>query len=232
VSGGAIASAEAFSAHAEQYTALRRRLVPGYDAFYGAVVTVLGLLGRPGVGRVLDLGAGTGLLSAEVLRAFPDARIELLDGSEPMLREARERLGDAVGAVHVADMAGDLPEGPFDAVVSALAIHHLHDADKRALNRRVRAALRPGGVFVNAEQVAGPTPEMTEVYERRWADDARALGASEAELDAARQRMRHDRCADVESQLRWLREAGFGTVDCAYRSWGFAVLAAFKDGVA
>jgi tRNA (cmo5U34)-methyltransferase len=230
VSGGAIASAEAFSAHAAQYTALRRRLVPAYDAFYGAVVDVLGLVGGPGVRRVLDLGAGTGLLSAEVLRAFPTARIELLDGSEPMLREARERLGDAVGAVHVGNMAGDLPPGPFDAVVSALAIHHLHDADKRALNRRVRDALRPGGVFVNAEQVAGPTPEMTEVYERRWADDCRALGASEDELDAARERMRHDRCADVQSQLGWLREAGFATADCVYKSWRFAVLAAFRDG--
>jgi tRNA (cmo5U34)-methyltransferase len=229
VSGGAIASAEAFSAHAPQYTALRRRLVPGYDAFYGAVVDVLGLLGPPGVRRVLDLGAGTGLLSLAVSEAFPDARIELLDGSDPMLGEARQRLGAAAGAVHVADMAGDLPQGPFDAVVSALAIHHLNDADKRALNHRVLAALRPGGVFVNAEQVAGPTPEMTEVYERRWADDARALGASNAELDAARQRMRHDRCADAGSQLRWLREAGFGTVDCVYRSWGFAVLAAFRE---
>ena len=57
----------------------------------------------------------------------------------------------------------------------------------------------------------------------------RALGATEAELDAARERMRHDRCLDVEAQLRWLREAGFAATDCVYKSWRFAVMAGFKE---
>jgi len=155
--------------------------------------------------------------------------VELLDGSKPMLREARARLRDTVGAVHVQDMAGPLPDGPFDAIVSALAIHHLEHDDQRSLMRRAHERLRPGGVFVNAEQVSGPTPELTALYELRWAQDCRALGASEAELDAARERMRHDRCLDVEAQLRWLREAGFAPADCVYKSWRFAVMAGFKE---
>jgi tRNA (cmo5U34)-methyltransferase len=167
-------AAQAFSAHAAQYTALRRRLVPGYDAFYGAVIDSLALV-RGGMRRVLDLGAGTGLLSAHVREAFPDARIELLDGSEPMLREARERLGPGVAAVHVRDMADPLPDGPFDAIVSALAIHHLEDEAKRELMRRAHDALRPGGAFINAEQVSAPTPALDAVYEHRWAQDCRAL---------------------------------------------------------
>jgi tRNA (cmo5U34)-methyltransferase len=226
----ASAAAQAFSAHAAEYTALRRRLVPGYDAFYGAVVDSLALV-RGGVRRVLDLGAGTGLLSAHVREAFPDARLELLDGSEPMLREARERLGSGVAAVHVRDMADPLPEGPFDAIVSALAIHHLEDASKRALMRHAHEALRPGGAFINAEQVSAPTPALDAVYEHRWAQDCRALGASLQELDGARERMRHDRCADTESQLRWLREAGFTTADCVYKSWRFAVMFGVKGGL-
>jgi tRNA (cmo5U34)-methyltransferase len=226
---GPIPSAEAFSAHAAEYTARRRRLVPVYDAFYGAAVDVLRLLGQDGVGRVLDLGAGTGLLSEQVVQTFPQARVELLDGSEPMLREARGRLGAAVSAVHLADMAGTLPSGPFDAVVSALAIHHLEHQDKRALNARVHGVLRPGGVFVNAEQVSAPTPELTEIYEARWADECRALGATEQELAEARERMRHDRCIDVEPQLRWLREAGFAPADCVYKHWRFAVMVGFKE---
>jgi tRNA (cmo5U34)-methyltransferase len=222
------AAAAAFSAHAPDYTGLRRRLVPGIDAFYGAVVDVLRLL-DPGPARVLDLGAGTGLLSGLVADAFPGATIELLDASEPMLHEARQRLGAATGAVHVADMAGLLPEAPFDAVVSALAIHHLDDHHKRELFARVHGVLRPGGVFVNAEQVAAPSPALTDVYERMWVRDCQALGASEAELDGARERMRHDRCVDVETQIRWLREAAFVPVDCVYKSWRFAVMAGFKE---
>ena len=222
------AAAAAFSAHAPKYTALRRRLVPCYDQFYGAVVDVLSLSAQP-PRRVLDLGAGTGLLSAAVLAAFPDVSIELLDGSEAMLGEAAERLGDAVTAVHVADMAAPLPDGPFDAIVSALAIHHLEDADKRRLFARARESLVAGGVFVNAEQVAGPTAELTAIYTSTWERDCRALGATEEELDDARERMRHDRCADVESQLRWMRDAGFTAADCVYKSWRFAVLAGFKE---
>jgi tRNA (cmo5U34)-methyltransferase len=223
------AAAQTFSAHAAEYTALRRRLVPGYDAFYDAAVAGLALVDGE-VRRVLDLGAGTGLLSARVRAAFPDARLELLDGSELMLREARERLGTSVAAVHVQDMAAPLPDGPFDAIVSALAIHHLEDAGKRQLMRRVHDALRPGGAFINAEQVSAPAPELSAVYERRWEDDCRVLGATTDELAAARDRMRHDRCSDVDSQLRWLGEAGFSTTDCVYKSWRFAVIVGLKGG--
>jgi tRNA (cmo5U34)-methyltransferase len=226
---GGLGSVQAFSAHAADYDALRRRLVPEYDAFYGAVVEVLERVGGE-VRRVLDLGAGTGLLSAEIAGAMPGVEIELLDASEPMLALAERRLGDAVRAVHVADMSGSLPEGPFDAVVSALAIHHLEHSDQRALMTRVHGALRPGGMFVNAEQVDAPTPELTAVYAQRWAEDCRALGATEEEIGGARERMRHDRCTDAETQLRWLRDTGFAASDCIYKSWRFAVLTAQKEG--
>jgi tRNA (cmo5U34)-methyltransferase len=222
------AAAAAFSAHAPQYTALRRRLVPDYDRFYGAVIDVLSLSERP-PRRVLDLGAGTGLLSAAVLAAFPDVSLELLDGSEAMLTEAEQRLGDAVDAVHVADMAGPLPQGPFDAIVSALAIHHLDDADKRRLFSCAEQALVAGGVFINADQVAGPTGELTEIYTATWERECRALGATDDELEAAYGRMRYDRCADVESQLAWMREAGLTAADCVYKSWRQAVLVGFKE---
>ena len=232
VSGDSTGAVAAFSAHAPEYTALRRRLVPGFDEFYGTLVEVIGLvhpLEAPL--RVLDLGAGTGLVSAAVAAAFGAARIELLDASEPMLAEARGRLGDRAVAVHVSDMAAPLPAGPFDAVVSALAIHHLSDADKRALFTRVRGVLADPGVFVNAEQLAAPTAALTDVYTERWAQDCRALGAGEAEIEDARARMAHDRCADLESQLEWLREAGFAAADCFYKAWRNGVYAGFtRDG--
>ncbi len=223
-------AAQVFSAHAADYDALRRRVVPDYDRFYGAVVEALERVATGDVRRVLDLGAGTGLLAAVVAERFPGAHLELLDASEPMLALAQRRLGGAVSAVHVSDMSAELPAGPVDAVISALAIHHLEHADKRALMHRIHGALRPGGLFVNAEQVDAPTPELTAIYAQRWAEDCRALGATEEELEGARQRMGHDRCTDVETQLGWLRDAGFATADCTYKSWRFAVLIARKEG--
>jgi tRNA (cmo5U34)-methyltransferase len=225
-------AAETFSAHAREYTEARRRLVAPYEAFYGAVGDVLEVAaactGSP-LRRVLDLGAGTGLLTEMVAAAHPEATVELLDASEAMLAQARARLGVSAGAVHVADMTAPLPDGPYDAVVSALAIHHLSDRDKRDLFARVHGVLAAGGAFVNAEQVAGPSESMERAYRYIWERDCRAAGASEADLAGARQRMRHDRCADLEAQLRWLREAGFATVDCVFKSWRFAVIAAFKE---
>lgn len=222
------AASAAFSAHAAEYTALRRRLVPEFDLFYGAAVAALGPLAEGALERILDLGAGTGLLTAAVAEAYPDARFELLDGSPEMLAEAQQRLGKRVVAVYVQDMAGELPAGPYDAVISALAIHHLEDDDKRALFGRVHEVLRPGGVFVNAEQTLGPTAELAKLYVENWERQCHELEASDEEIAASVERRRHDRCADVESQLQWLRAAGFASADCLYKYWEMAVLVAVK----
>ena len=213
-----------FDAHAAGYDAVRRRLVPPFDAFYGTAVGALELA-RGEVRRVLDLGAGTGLLSAQMLAARPAAELTLLDGAPAMLDRARELFGDRARYV-VADLTDALPAGPWDAVVSALAIHHLDDAAKAALFARVHAALRDGGVFVNAEQVAGPTAWLDAVYRERHERAARALGTDDAEWAGALERMAHDRCASVERHLEWLREAGFADADCLFKDHRFAVIVA------
>ncbi|MFZ0040121.1 MAG: class I SAM-dependent methyltransferase [Solirubrobacteraceae bacterium] len=220
-------AARAFSRHAPDYDAQRRRLVPPYDAFYGAAADVVSLRASPGR-RLLDLGAGTGLLSEALVTAEPGATVELVDASAEMLQGARERLGAAVVAVHVQDLREPLPAGPFDAIASALAIHHLEHEEQRDLLRRVHERLTPGGVFVNAEQVAAPSTDLDEIYEQMWARHCSASGATPRELDDARERMRHDRCAPTGAQLDWLRDAGFTPVACVFASWHFAVLAGWR----
>jgi tRNA (cmo5U34)-methyltransferase len=226
---GTLSAPATFGAQAASYEGPRRRLIPPFDAFYGTAVEALSMLGRTPA-RVLDLGAGTGILAARVAAAYPEAEIVLVDGAPAMLEQARERLRGHRASFHVADLVDPLPEGPFDAVVSALAIHHLDDDGKRALFARVRAALPPMGVFVNAEQVAGPTPCFHRRY-RAWHEaSARALGTTDEEWAGAVDRMRHDRWADAESQLRWLREAGFDAADCLFKDHCFAVLVARRAG--
>jgi len=215
---------EAFAAHAPEYDATRRRLVPDFDGFYGAAIDALrGLPGPPK--RVLDLGAGTGLLSAMVAGAFPDAELVLTDGAAPMLAQAEAFLGARAEYV-VADFQDPLPGAGFCAVVSALAIHHLDDAGKRDLFARVHAALKPGGVFVNAEQIHAGTPDAEERAVAWHRGVATANGSDDEEWAGALGRMSHDRCATLEDQLSWLRAAGFTDVAAPYVNVRFAVFTA------
>jgi tRNA (cmo5U34)-methyltransferase len=220
-------SVSVFAEHAHDYDAQRRRLVPSFELFYGTAVEVLGLRGGS-VRRVLDLGAGTGLMSEAVLERYPAAELVLLDGAAEMLGQARERL-PAVTTI-VADLRDELPAGPFDAVVSALAIHHLEHPAKRELLGRVRDLLRPGGVFVNAEHVAGPTPWLEAAHRRMWREACAAAGASAQEIAGAERRMEMDRSVDVDTQLQWMAQAGLAQCDCFFKHLHFAVLAGWRGG--
>ena len=143
-----------------------------------------------------------------------------------MLAEAERALGERASYV-VADLADEPPAGPWCAVVSALAIHHLDDDGKRRLFAQVYERLGAGGVFVNAEQILGPTPFFAEA-DRAWHESsARAAGSGDAEWAGAEERMRFDRCATVEDQLGWLRDAGF-EADCLFKDRRFAVLVGRK----
>ena len=169
-----------FQAHAQDYDAERRRLLPCFDAFYAAAIDAVGLCERP-LHRVLDLGAGTGLLAGAVARAHPAAQLTLLDGAAAMLAQARTRLGDSPRYV-VADLADPLPEGPWDAVVSALAIHHLDDPGKRALfarvargaGRRRRLRQRRAGRRARAHGSTRSTSSATSAPPAPWAPPTRS----------------------------------------------------------
>jgi tRNA (cmo5U34)-methyltransferase len=216
--------AAAFDAVAGEYDAARRRLVPCFAAFYGTARELVAEWGPAPGARVLDLGAGTGLLAAMVRASHPDCLLTLVDVAPAMLDQARQRLGEQDGTIFlVADYATACLGGPYDLVVSALSIHHLPDCDKQRLFGRIHTALAPGGLFVNADQVLAPTPELELRAYARWRAQAAALGSSQAELAAAEARMAHDRCATLEDQLSWLRAAGFAEVDCAFKAWRFAV---------
>jgi tRNA (cmo5U34)-methyltransferase len=211
-----------------EYDALRRLIIPSFDLVYQSVGDAVAMT-APGAPRVLDLGAGTGLVSAVVRDRLPQAHLVLQDRSEGMLGQAKLRFADddRVDTV-ISDLEDPLPEGPFDAVVSGLAIHHLTHEEKRRLFGRIHEVLRPGGVFVNCEQILGPTPAIEAMYHRRHEMLIETTKAFD-EWRAGQERMKFDICADVMAQLDWLREAGFAAVDCLAKDWRFATYAGWKS---
>ena len=105
---------------------------------------------------VLDVGGGFGVVTQEVLRAFPHARVTLQDYSQPMLSHARSRLAghaDQVSYV-LADLRdpswADRAGGPFDLVVSGWAIHNLEDAEPiSACYKAITRLLKSGAPFLD-----------------------------------------------------------------------------------
>ena len=216
-----------FDEAAAGYDRARRQLVPDLDGFYGAALESVPFA-RDARIRVLDLGAGTGLLSSMVAERFPRSRVTLVDLSVEMLRVARRRFAGEHGRFEFRTMdyaRKPLPrtEGGYDLVVSALSVHHLAHGDKRELFEKVHHSLAGGGYFVNADQISGETPEEEALYREWWLKRVREAGVSEEDLGAALSRMRADRNATLGAQLLWLGEAGFEGVGCRYKDHRFAV---------
>ncbi len=108
--------------------------------------------------RVLDVGAGYGLVTAEVLRRFENAQVTLQDVSEPMFSHARQRLAQDASRLTFAlsdFSAKGWTQGlqpPFDLVVSAIAIHNLYDDGLIAtVYKDIHGMLADNGAFVNLD---------------------------------------------------------------------------------
>jgi tRNA (cmo5U34)-methyltransferase len=160
---------------------------------------------------------------------FPKAQLTLFDLTPEMLTIARQRLkplGRRVRFV-TADFAA-APAKSYDAVVSALALHHLPDSGKRHLFADIFKYLTPGGVFINADQVAGETAAIDRRSRETWVRRSRELKATERDLNAALERMKQDLSATVGQQLAWMRESGLVEVSCSYRNLIYAVISGMK----
>ena len=186
----------------ETYLAEMAAEIPGYEELQAAVVAATG---EARATRVLELGIGTGETALRVRARHPEASWVGIDASEAMLARARERLPDADLRLH--RLQDELPAGPFDLVVSALAVHHLDGPGKRDLFARVAAVLEPDGRFILGDVVIPAEGEEGPIH-IDW------------EMDLP------DTVAD---QLAWLREAGFEAEAASVRV-DLAVLRARLNG--
>jgi len=168
----------------DRYLELMRADIPCYFEFQEAVAAATDGLE---VGTALELGVGTGETAQRVLERHPEASWTAIDANDAMLSRAREVLPAA--ELRKSRLEDPLPAGPFDLVVSALAVHHLDGAGKRDLFRRVHEVLRDGGTFVLGDVIVPDDPRDAQI-EIDWVVDL------------------PDR---LDGQLEWLRGAGFET---------------------
>lgn len=179
------------------YLAMIRSEVPEFDRLQDEVADTSGA----GARRILELGTGTGETARRLLERHPEATLVGIDIAAGMLERAGAVLPAERVELRVGRLEEPLPDGPFDLVVSALAIHHLDGTAKADLFARVADLLAPGALFVIGDVIVPGDP----------ADATTPLTAG------------FDHPSTVGEQLAWLEEAGFDA-SVAWASGDLAVL--------
>ena len=220
---------QSFDAGADKYDRQRRMVIPCFNDFYQTAIDLIPFSSFDSF-RFLDLGAGTGLLTASIISVFPNATATCMDLSEKMLEKARERfsLNKRVNFLIWDYSHSTLPE-EYNLIVSAMSIHHLSDDEKKSLYQRVFDVLKFEGIFINADLVKGETDTIEQKCHDMWMNWIQEAGLSEHELLKIIDRMRYDKPSSLTIQLQWLKEIGFQNVDCYYKYFNFAVYSGRKE---
>jgi tRNA (cmo5U34)-methyltransferase len=194
--------------------------------------------------RILDIGAGYGALAAAVLDDRPNSSAVCLDASEAMLKlgeernsNLRNRIQFVQASLEAADWVNSV-EGTFDAVISARALHHFTENQRRRyIFHEVFTLVRSGGCFINADNVRARTKALVERYRRardeyldRYVRESSGGKTNLAEAKAASPSTYHGPHNNgyLEEELAWLREAGFEDVDCFWKFGTTVVYGGFK----
>jgi len=104
--------------------------VPRYDELQEAAIAAIPF--EPA--RILELGFGTAETTQRLLDRFPQTRITGLDSSPEMVFKARQLGWEDLRLGRIED---PLPDGPWDLVISVLAVQGLDESRKRDLYRRI-----------------------------------------------------------------------------------------------
>jgi demethylmenaquinone methyltransferase/2-methoxy-6-polyprenyl-1,4-benzoquinol methylase len=220
-----------FRAIAPQYSWVGAVMSLGQDGRWRREL-VSRIAGAPGI-RILDVAAGTGLVSRALAQRRRDARVVALDPSEAMLSAGAAQneaagLGDRIRAVLGRAEALPFPDAIFDAVTFTYLLRYVDDPP--AVVGELARVLRPGGTLASLEFHAPDDPALRfgwRCYTRfalpaigaavspAWRETGAFLGPSiERFVDRA----------PLPEQARWWQEAGLRHVRSRTMSLGAGVV--------
>ncbi|MCH5257243.1 MAG: class I SAM-dependent methyltransferase [Lachnospiraceae bacterium] len=217
-----------FNLIADEYDNNRKKFIPCFNDFYQSTTEFIASnIENPK--RILDLGAGTGLLSYFWFRHFPTSEYVLVDIADEMLNVARKRFSGINNVYYsILDYSNELPKESFDVVASALSIHHLENNDKSDLFSRIYDILPSNGLFVNYDQFCAGDPEMNDWFDSYWENQLANSGLTEHDIELWKERRKLDRECSVEQETEMLYKSNFKAVKCIYSCQKFSVIAAIK----
>ena len=205
-----------------EYDQRIRTFIPHYEEMLDAAAAAL----DPHTRVIVDLGIGTGALSARCLGTVPRARTVGIDEDAAVLSMAKRRLGRKATLITGNLESASLPR--CHAVVASFALHHIRTKIAKArLYRRVLKALRPQGVLINADCCPALDPTLAEKGWLAWRAHLRSNYSPAQAAAYFRAWAREDVYFPLNVERHMLKTAGFD-VDVAWRRNAFAVLVARK----
>ncbi len=214
----------------DEYDELIRKLVPAYPAMRPVQLDLVALGLPANGGRVLDLGGGTGALAAAIAERFSKVEVEIWDTDPAMLAVARERCAAFGSRVHYVERSFAEPLPACDVVAACIALHHVKDMTvKGSIYKNIFRALRPGGIFVNADTAVCATPALRDHAFKLWAKSMAPHGIGEREAFAHFASWAHeDYYPPLITELRLLEAAGFAEPECFWREAAAVVFGAIR----
>ncbi|MCQ1534415.1 class I SAM-dependent methyltransferase [Methanosarcina sp. KYL-1] len=209
----------------EDYDALISDVLPYYSSFHQETLNFVKSL--PSIPKVwMDAGCGTGSLVNKAIGDFPDTKFLLLDPSEGMLNQAREKLTSCpaerlefLRASPTQEFSQKLEEQPD--VITAIQCHHYLSREGRAEATRVcYKLLKEGGAYITFENIRPLTEEGITIGKRYWGNFQLTRGRSEEEVGKHLERFDTEYFPlTVEEHLELLRETGFKIVELFWYSY-------------
>jgi len=218
---------EQFNSTAQKYDNQRRCFIPCFDDFYKSSISLLKLF-RNDFKKIVDLGAGTGLLTKEMYELYPNAQYLLIDISKDMLKIAEERFKGLDNFEFLEyNYAEDIPVKKCDLICSALSIHHLENDEKEVLYKKICKKLDSTGCFINLDLFIGETETIDNLYNTWWYNYIAHSGITVENAVWMKSR-EIDKENTIPETIELLKNSGFRIVECIYRFMKFGVIIAIK----
>ena len=219
---------EQFNLYAEKYDSQRKCFIPCFDDFYKRSVSLLKCYKNNFV-NIVDLGAGTGLLTKEIYELYNNAHFTLIDVSKDMLKIAQERFNGLNNFEFIeSNYTENILVNNCDLVCSALSIHHLENNDKGKLYKNIFKKLNDGGCFINLDQFIGASETINNLYNKWWYEYINNSGIGIEEKSRWIERRKLDRENTINETIELLKESGFNKVECIYNFMKFGVIIGIK----
>ncbi len=215
------------------YDFLAEKSLPSYHEAHRVLVAAM-CQNSSSEFKVIDLGVGSGVTSAYILKNYSKAKIVGVDLFDEMLSDARERLalfGERIKLVQ-SDNTGYLKklQSKVHTVVSAFCIHHLDEEEKKEIFQIIYNTLMPGGRFLMLDLTTFDDPCMMKLARNAT---IKHMKANVKDEEYRKNWIHHWSEINIphpaDKMAMWMRDVGFSNVEIIFRNMEVALVGGTKQ---